>query len=226
MSESPNITVELPAHTDYRNSAKYNQTLSYNRAKTCVDYLINEKGIDPNRISPAGYGESQPAVLYQDITTPSGKIVPKGTTLLSHKKIKLSPKITGFTSEDIKSIIITNPNKFIIDTYPTINKQIVNKKITSKISTINPNDHTNTTESNNLQNNALPENSSGVIDLNDLSASVSGSRVRIPNFVYSLIGLIIIIGIGITAFLLIKKKDKYTSYLEKEIQAKDIKIIE
>ncbi len=81
MTESPNITVELSAHTDYRSDAKYNQTLSYNRAKTCVEYLINTKGIDPNRIQPAGYGESRPAITDRDFTTPSGKKVPKGTTL-------------------------------------------------------------------------------------------------------------------------------------------------
>ncbi len=81
MSESPNITVELSAHTDYRSDAKYNQTLSFNRAKTCVDYLISEKGIDPNRIVPAGYGESRPSKTDRELKTPSGKIIPQGTVL-------------------------------------------------------------------------------------------------------------------------------------------------
>ena len=81
LAENPSITVELNAHTDYRNDAKYNQDLSRRRAKTCVDYLITEKGIDPNRITPQGYGESQPAVLDTDRVTPSGKIIPKGTKL-------------------------------------------------------------------------------------------------------------------------------------------------
>jgi peptidoglycan-associated lipoprotein len=81
MSESPNITVELSAHTDYRSDAKYNQVLSFNRAKTCVDYLIAEKGIDPNRIVPAGYGESRPSKTDRDLTTPSGKVIPMGTIL-------------------------------------------------------------------------------------------------------------------------------------------------
>ncbi|MFI5163689.1 MAG: OmpA family protein [Bacteroidia bacterium] len=81
LTENPNITIELAAHTDYRNDAKYNQTLSFNRAKTCVDYLVTEKGIDPARISPKGYGESEPAKLDRDITTPSGKVVPAGTVL-------------------------------------------------------------------------------------------------------------------------------------------------
>lgn len=81
LTENPNITVELAAHTDYRSDAVYNQKLSFRRAKTCVDYIVNEKGIAPDRISPAGYGESKPAVLQADVTVPSGKVVPKGTTL-------------------------------------------------------------------------------------------------------------------------------------------------
>jgi peptidoglycan-associated lipoprotein len=81
MSESQNITVELSAHTDYRSDAKFNQTLSFNRAKTCVDYLIGTKGIDPNRIQPAGYGESRPAITDRNFTTPSGKSIKTGTTL-------------------------------------------------------------------------------------------------------------------------------------------------
>lgn len=81
MSENPNVTVELAAHTDYRNDAKYNQELSFNRAKTCVDYLVTVKGIDPDRITAAGYGESQPSVLDREVTTPSGKVISQGTTL-------------------------------------------------------------------------------------------------------------------------------------------------
>jgi peptidoglycan-associated lipoprotein len=92
MMESPNITVELAAHTDYRSDAKYNQALSFKRAKVCVDYLITTKGIDPNRISPAGYGESRPAVTDRDFTTPNGKFLPKGTVLAEKWIDKNFPK--------------------------------------------------------------------------------------------------------------------------------------
>jgi peptidoglycan-associated lipoprotein len=78
--ENPTIVVELAAHTDSRNSAEYNQKLSFNRAKTCVDYIIS-KGIPGDRIVAKGYGESKPKVLDADFTTPSGKVVPKGTVL-------------------------------------------------------------------------------------------------------------------------------------------------
>jgi len=92
MSEVPNITIELSAHTDYRSDAVYNQKLSFKRAKTCVDYLITTKGIDPNRISPAGYGESRPSLTDRDFIAPSGKVIPKGTVLTEKWIDKNFPK--------------------------------------------------------------------------------------------------------------------------------------
>ncbi len=58
LTENPTITIELSAHTDSRDSDKKNQILSDNRAKSCVNYLV-EKGIDPARMVPKGYGESR-----------------------------------------------------------------------------------------------------------------------------------------------------------------------
>ena len=78
--ENPNITIELASHTDYRMGIPYNDTLSYKRAKSCVDYLIS-KGIAPDRMTARGYGERKPSVLSRDHTIPSGKIIPKGTVL-------------------------------------------------------------------------------------------------------------------------------------------------
>lgn len=106
LSESPNITVELSAHTDYRSDAKYNQTLSFKRAKTCVDYLISVRGVDPNRITPAGYGESRPSVTDRDITLPSGKVLPKGS-ILSEKWIdKNYPKAKN--KDDYEAVMQIN----------------------------------------------------------------------------------------------------------------------
>ena len=56
--ENPTIIIELAAHTDSRDSDKKNQILSQNRAQSCVNYLV-EKGIDPVRMIPKGYGESK-----------------------------------------------------------------------------------------------------------------------------------------------------------------------
>lgn len=57
-----NLVIEINSHTDARGSDVYNLDLSQRRAKSCVDYLIS-KGIDPSRIVPKGYGETQPNYL-------------------------------------------------------------------------------------------------------------------------------------------------------------------
>ena len=61
LMENPAIEIELSAHTDARGTDEYNFTLSDNRAKSCVEYIIS-KGISPSRIISKGYGESKPVV--------------------------------------------------------------------------------------------------------------------------------------------------------------------
>jgi OOP family OmpA-OmpF porin len=61
-----NISVEISSHTDARGSDKYNERLSQDRAKSCVDYLIS-KGISPDRLVAKGYGEKQPLITEADI---------------------------------------------------------------------------------------------------------------------------------------------------------------
>jgi outer membrane protein OmpA-like peptidoglycan-associated protein len=58
MDKYPNLIVECGSHTDARATSKYNNWLSDRRAKRTVDYIIS-KGINPNRISGKGYGETQ-----------------------------------------------------------------------------------------------------------------------------------------------------------------------
>ena len=58
MMAHPELNVELSSHTDSRASTKYNNTLSDNRSKSCVKYIIS-KGIPKERIMAKGYGESK-----------------------------------------------------------------------------------------------------------------------------------------------------------------------
>jgi outer membrane protein OmpA-like peptidoglycan-associated protein len=58
MQENP-ITVELSSYTDCRGSDAYNMKLSQKRAQAAVDYII-EHGVDADRITAKGYGESMP----------------------------------------------------------------------------------------------------------------------------------------------------------------------
>lgn len=57
MTKYPKMKIEMRSHTDSRSSAKYNKTLSTNRAKAAVAYL-KSKGIASSRLVAAGYGES------------------------------------------------------------------------------------------------------------------------------------------------------------------------
>lgn len=59
MKENPTIRIEISGHTDSRASEQHNNTLSLNRAKATVAYLV-EHGIDRKRFEIKGYGESQP----------------------------------------------------------------------------------------------------------------------------------------------------------------------
>lgn len=59
MKQQPSLTVEIASHTDSRGSHYYNQDLSQRRANGVVEYLVT-KGIARNRLSPHGYGESEP----------------------------------------------------------------------------------------------------------------------------------------------------------------------
>ena len=67
LKDNPKIVIEIGSHTDTRASDEYNQDLSQRRAQSVVDFLI-EKGVDKNRITAKGYGESTPRVLNEDMS--------------------------------------------------------------------------------------------------------------------------------------------------------------
>lgn len=58
MKENPTIIVETRSHTDSRGKDYYNLTISNLRAKAIAEYIIS-KGIDPERISGKGFGETE-----------------------------------------------------------------------------------------------------------------------------------------------------------------------
>ncbi len=59
LNDNPNITIEIGSHTDFRGSERSNEELSSKRAKSVVEFLITY-GIDEERLSSRGYGESMP----------------------------------------------------------------------------------------------------------------------------------------------------------------------
>ncbi len=61
LKKNPGLRVEIQGHTDSRGSDAHNQALSEKRAQAVRDYLI-KAGIDADRLTAEGYGESKPAV--------------------------------------------------------------------------------------------------------------------------------------------------------------------
>ncbi len=59
MNKYPKLKIEGASHTDSRGGKDFNQKLSYKRANSTVQYIINQ-GINPKRIYAHGYGETQP----------------------------------------------------------------------------------------------------------------------------------------------------------------------
>ncbi|WP_125722689.1 OmpA family protein [Flavobacterium ustbae] len=58
LNQYPKLKLDIRSHTDSRSSSESNQVLSDKRAQSTRDWLIS-KGVDPNRLTAKGYGETQ-----------------------------------------------------------------------------------------------------------------------------------------------------------------------
>lgn len=57
----PELRIEIGGHTDSRGSEEFNQTLSEERARAVLDYLLGRFAmLKPQQLSSAGYGEGSP----------------------------------------------------------------------------------------------------------------------------------------------------------------------
>lgn len=59
LNRYPQTQIEVGGHTDTTGSEQYNQQLSWRRAESVKDTLM-QQGINPARIRTVGYGESRP----------------------------------------------------------------------------------------------------------------------------------------------------------------------
>lgn len=71
MNEYPKLKLEIGAHTDDVGKDESNMSLSANRANSVVQYIIS-KGINTERLTSKGYGETTPV---GDNTTPEGRTI-------------------------------------------------------------------------------------------------------------------------------------------------------
>lgn len=95
LNDNPTVTIELMSHTDSRDTEEYNLDLSQKRAQSVVSYLI-ERGIEPGRLSPKGYGESTPKVVDATVVA-QAPFLKSGTTLTE-------PYINTLVGDDQKEI--------------------------------------------------------------------------------------------------------------------------
>jgi hypothetical protein len=150
-------------------------------------------------------------------------IIPEGMIILPNKKLKLSPKITGFDSNDLISISIVDTSGQVFATYPRQNYSSV------KYSN-SPSPNGSIVKSESIINNELgnKENSPEIINLNDLGASAvsSDSLGSLGKGFYSWFGLVFIITVGIASVILLRRKEEIPDYVEETISAKDMTIIE
>ena len=68
LTSHSDVRIEIGGHADSRGPADYNMGLSERRAKSAYDYLVAE-GVDPNRLTVRGYGETKPIATNE---TPEG----------------------------------------------------------------------------------------------------------------------------------------------------------
>jgi outer membrane protein OmpA-like peptidoglycan-associated protein len=65
----PDIRIEIGGHTDNQGSNDYNLALSYDRAKSVMEYFVM-RGIDQSRVIARGYGKDRPIASN---ATPEGR---------------------------------------------------------------------------------------------------------------------------------------------------------
>jgi OOP family OmpA-OmpF porin len=61
LKENPEINIEIDGHTDSTGPAAYNMTLSEERAKAVMKYLV-DRGVNAERLTMKGFGLTKPAV--------------------------------------------------------------------------------------------------------------------------------------------------------------------
>jgi OOP family OmpA-OmpF porin len=60
LKQFPDKTIEIDGHTDSMGDPEYNMKLSQRRADNAREHLIKNYGIDPQRITAKGFGETRP----------------------------------------------------------------------------------------------------------------------------------------------------------------------
>ena len=154
--------------------------------------------------------------------------IPTGTIILPNHKIKLSSKISGFSISDLSSIVLINQSGDIVATYPIKNIPISSNKITSTSQEDYPLPQVESSKYlSNKKNIDNPDPS--FINLNDLAAqagNIENLESNSSSKSYIWFALFGIIAIGASVIFITRKKTEIPDYVDGNIRAEDIKIIE
>lgn len=147
-------------------------------------------------------------------------VIPDGTTILPNRKIKFSPKITGFKFENLSSLSIVDIDGTLFATYP----KFENYKVVKKDSNIKKAQADDILGENKNESDLKSEEE--VANLNSLSSSAyNSSELSDQSFVY--FGLFLVIALGIMTIVVLRKgSENNKTDFEKELSVDDIKIIE
>ena len=74
MNKNPEVKLKIQGHTSAEGDAAYNQKLSEARAKAAVDFLVEQKGVDINRLSYEGLGSSMPKIAENPMAPENRRI--------------------------------------------------------------------------------------------------------------------------------------------------------
>ncbi|MBR5324739.1 MAG: OmpA family protein [Muribaculaceae bacterium] len=109
LTDNPNISIEMGAHTDFKGADEYNKNLSQKRAEAVVDYLVKH-GIAKERLTAKGYGESQPVTITKKLNKlypqfPEGAILNEEfINTLSEEDIEVANQINRRTEFRVTAI--------------------------------------------------------------------------------------------------------------------------
>lgn len=103
LEEYPGMVLKLASHTDSRGTAESNEQLAQERAQSCVDYLVEERGVNPERLIAVGKGENEPRTIY--MFSDSTYVLSKPSGDREFEEVKL-------TEEYINQFKESDPEKF------------------------------------------------------------------------------------------------------------------
>ncbi|MES2930949.1 MAG: lamin tail domain-containing protein [Patescibacteria group bacterium] len=152
-------------------------------------------------------------------------VIPDGMVILPGKKVKFSPRVTGFTSQDTRSVTLFNPSRETISFYPSTTLPEATVASTSDISI----ERKGETYADNAKA-TLPETlskSEEPLDLNNLSAALHGGTPQEPpRSIFAWVGFACIVVVGLASAVFIRRKKLSENNVDKEEGIKDIAITE